>query len=113
MESCRAQADGRDGRDRAAAYTSDVPLCSCPRDRLCDGCLESGFDQLKGVGACRGEAWAMRVAARVGRSRPWPSYEGRAAELAATQVEDLTADPRLRALLAAQVAGWAARWWNA
>lgn len=67
--------------------------------------------QLKGTAACRGEAWADRVALEVPRSRAWPPHLGRPAELARGLVRDLTRDADLLELLAAELAKWAARRW--
>ncbi len=75
-------------------------------------CSDDAFAQLRGVAACRGEVWAMDVARRAPIARPWPSYEGRAAELARGKVGDLTPDPALADRLAREVAHWAARWWS-
>lgn len=46
------------------------------------------------------------------RAKPWPPYEGRAAELARAKVADLTRDPKLREQLAVELAAWAARRWG-
>lgn len=43
--------------------------------------------------------------------RPWPSYAGRARDIARRKVEDLTNDPGLREALAMELAYWAARRW--
>jgi len=81
---------------------------------LCDRCVDDGLAHLRGVAACRGERWALTVAARCPRlrGRPWPAYDGRAAELARRKVADLTRDDRLRELLAVELAAWAARRWG-
>lgn len=89
-----------------------VVLCPCPRDALCGPCRASLFAQLKGTAACRGEAWAERVARQVPQSRVWPPHEGRAAELARGLVRDLTRDAKLLDMLAAELAWWAARRWS-
>jgi len=86
-------------------------LCGCPANRLCDRCREQMFSQLKGTAACRGEAWADRVAGEVSRDRGWPPHAGRPAELARGLVRDLTRDDGLLELLAAELAKWAARRW--
>ncbi len=86
--------------------------CSCLRAPLCDDCLRDGFAQLRGVAQCRGEAWAWTVAESVARRDPWPPHEGRPAAIAARKVADLTDDPRLRELLATELARAAARRWS-
>ena len=85
--------------------------CRCAR-ALCDQCVADGFAQLRGVGATRGEAWAVKVAKVSRRSEPWPAHEGKAAEIARRKVADLTSDPRLAELLAAELALWAAKRWS-
>ena len=86
--------------------------CGCPREHLCERCNDDAFAQLRGVAACRGEVWAMDVARRAPFARPWPAYEGRAADLARGKVGDLTSDPALADRLARELAHWAARWWR-
>jgi hypothetical protein len=85
--------------------------CGCPWAARCDQCVADAYAQLRGVAACRGEYWATSVARRCRTLQPWPPYEGRAAALALTKVVDITPDPRLRELLAAEVARWAAKRW--
>lgn len=87
--------------------------CGCPRDGLCDRCVDDVFAQLRGVAACRGEVWAMNLARRCRRDLPWPAFEGRTRELARAKISDLTGDPRLAERLARELASWAARWWTA
>ena len=71
--------------------------CNCPRAQLCADCLARELDWSTGVAASRGYAWAESVA----RRRPdllakeWPAPEGRAAELAAAKVVNLTEDRRV------------------
>lgn len=88
-------------------------MSCCPRDRLCDTCYGGTWDNLRGVAATRGEAWADSVRQRVRDGRPWPPHAGRVAGLALAKVADLTRDPRLRAALAAELGAWAARRWAA
>jgi hypothetical protein len=88
-----------------------VVLCGCPSNAMCDRCREQSFMQLKGTAACRGEAWADRVALEVARDRAWPSFVGRVAELARGKVADLSRDPQLRESLAMELWQWAARRW--
>lgn len=85
----------------------------CPRDRLCDRCLEDAFAQLRGVAACRGESWAREVAKKVPRELPWPSDSPKTAAIALRKVGDMSRDERLRGKLAAEIEAWAARWWAA
>lgn len=67
---------------------------------------------LRGVAACRGEAWASSVAARrPGLRAAWPAYDGKAADLARRKVADLSRDERLRDVLARICHAWAARRW--
>lgn len=87
-------------------------MCSCPRDHLCPLCLAGAFDNLRGTAACRGTLWAESVAQKVSSGRPWPPYAGKVAELARAKVGDLTSDPRLLEMLAAECAGWAAKRWR-
>ena len=79
---------------------------------MCDRCVADSFAQLRGVAACRGEVWAMSVAARCGRRQPWLASE-RATAIAQRKIADLTSDARLADLLGRELARWAARWWNA
>jgi hypothetical protein len=83
----------------------------CPPNALCDRCLEDAFGQFKGVAACRGEAWARDVAKRIPREMPWPSSSPKITAIAQRKVADITADPRLRERLAAELAAWAAKAW--
>lgn len=90
-----------------------VILCPCPRDALCEPCRTSLFAQLRGVAARRGEAFADEVAREYDPRRyRWPQYTGRVAELARERVGDLTRDPHLLELLAAELARWAERRWS-
>ena len=66
---------------------------------------------LCGVARSRGERWAISVAARCGRSRPWPSSE-RAHSIARAKVADIAGDPVLHEELAREVEEYAARWWS-
>lgn len=88
-------------------------VCGCPRDHLCDRCLDRARGWFGGVAQSRGEAWAGRVAAARPDllGRPWPDDE-RARAMAARRVDDLTADPRLVAELVPEVQRGAARAWS-
>ena len=89
--------------------------CTCrSAAELCGLCREGLFAQLRGTAARRGELWADDVGRRrpMLRARPWPSHEGRAAELAIAKVADMTRDPELREQLAREVTAWAARRWT-
>jgi hypothetical protein len=46
------------------------------------------------------------------RARPWPAYDGVAADIARRKIADLTRDPELREMLAVELATWAARRWS-
>lgn len=52
----------------------------------------------------------MSVAARCGRSQPWPAT-GRATAIAQRKISDLTSDRRLAELLVRELLRWASRWW--
>jgi hypothetical protein len=89
-------------------------ICDCPRDRLCENCLARSMEWLGGVVASRGYGWASSVAQRRPGllARPWPPLEGRAAELAAAKVIDLTDDRRLFARLLERLYAAARRRWD-
>lgn len=89
-------------------------ICGCPRDNLCDGCLARSVEWLGGVAASRGDGWASSIARRKPGllTRPWPALEGRAAELAAAKVIDLTDDRRLFARLLETLNAAARRRWD-
>lgn len=87
--------------------------CCVDRTALCDRCLDEQLAQLRGVAACRGDNWAVSVAARVARRDPWPEYEGRVRGLARMKVRDLANDERLREQLARACYEHAVRRWNA
>jgi len=97
---------------RRTRRVHSVVLCDCPRDALCDKCRESLFTQLRGTAARRGDEWADRVKRAEPRRREWPPHEGADAELARGLVRDLTRDPQLLNLLAAELARWAAKRWS-
>lgn len=78
----------------------------------CDRCLAQRHAQLSGVARVRGEHWAVRVAKHVHPDRPWPEHAGRAAQIARRRVRDLSGDPRLHELLAADLAKSAALEWD-
>jgi hypothetical protein len=78
---------------------------------MCDRCVADSFAQLRGVAACRGEVWAMSVAARCGRSQPWPATD-RATAIAQRKIADLTSDTRLAEMLVRELLRWASRWWT-
>lgn len=86
-------------------------LCPCLQDNLCEPCRSSRFSQLRGVAANRGEDWAERVAREVPHGKAWPPHDGRAADIARGLASDLTRDPQLLELLAAELALWAAKRW--
>lgn len=89
-----------------------MQLCQCPRDALCERCVETLTGQLGGVAEARGIWWAERVARKVPCNRQWPPYEGRAAARARELVGNLTRDPRLLEALAVKCAKGAARRWG-
>jgi hypothetical protein len=73
-----------------------------PNGTLCGACRVQALRWLAGTASCRGGVWAERVVRRLrGRGlQPWPACEGKAARIAARQVEDLGRDMRLRCQLA-------------
>lgn len=87
-------------------------MCECPSEALCPLCLDGRFSQLRGVAACRGEAWATAVALQTRSSSQWPTTE-KMLGIARRKVEDLARDPRLLEMLTAELARWAARRWDA
>jgi len=89
-------------------------ICGCPRDNLCDDCLARSVEWLGGTAASRGYGWASSVARRRPAllAQPWPALEGRAAELAAAKVIDLTDDRRLFARLLERLNAAAVRRWD-
>lgn len=87
-------------------------LGCCDREPLCDRCLQDAQGHLQGVAACRGDHWARCVAQRVRFRTPWPSYDGRCAEIARRKVADIARDPRLREILARVVHHYAERRWT-
>ena len=87
-------------------------MCGCPSEALCPLCLDGRWSQLRGVAACRGEAWATAVALEKQSREPWPTTE-KMLGIARRKVEDLARDPRLIEMLTAELARWAARRWAA
>ncbi len=61
-----------------------------------------------------GEFWAERVARAHPRllARSWPAHEGRAAEVAQRQVDELASDPRVLAVIASECSRFAAKRWE-
>jgi hypothetical protein len=88
--------------------------CTCPPDRLCDDCLGRALTWLATTAARRGQHWAETVAERRPEllARPWPALEGRAAEIAAAKVIDLSADQRVLERLLRELARSAAEMWE-
>lgn len=66
--------------------------------------------QLAGVARSRGERWAISVASRCGRERPWPRTP-KARAIAISKIADIADDPELREYFADEVEAYAARWW--
>lgn len=72
--------------------------CDCRKTpRLCDGCLEDTYKQLRGVAACRGELAGKRL------RRPATVDDARRA------MRDVGHDERLLALLASEWLRWTAK----
>lgn len=88
-------------------------VCGCPRTELCHDCVRRHLDWSRGVALSRGYAWASSVAERRPDLLvlPWPALEGRAAELAASKVVDLTEDQRVFARLLEVLDAEARRRW--
>lgn len=85
---------------------------NCPPEQLCDTCRAGLFDNLRGVAACRADAWVdSMLRRRVRTDQPWPGYTPVVSAIARRKVLDLTKDEKLRALLAAELAAWAAKRW--
>jgi len=87
-------------------------LGCCERSKLCDRCLADELAHLRGVAACRGEAWSTSVAARIASRDPWPDFIGKARELAFKKTADLARDDRLHEQLAIVCHNWAVTRWE-
>lgn len=89
------------------------PDCTCARTvPRCDACLRDALYYQKTTAWARGEGWAKSVAAKVGTAKPWPPFEGRAAEIARLKVHDLERnDPRIADALARECHAFAAKTW--
>jgi hypothetical protein len=76
--------------------------------------LSGLFEQLRGPLHTVASRWASTVGEckPMLRARPWPAHHGRAADIARIKVADLTRDPELREMLAAELATWAANRWS-
>jgi hypothetical protein len=86
-------------------------VCGCPSDRLCALCLDGRWAQLRGVAACRGEAWADELAGVRGAPRDWPVDSEKMRALARRRVKDLARDPRLLEMLTDELVRYAAKRW--
>lgn len=84
--------------------------CGCVRSSLCDACLAQSYGWHAGTAACRGEAWALKVARSIAPHEPWPMTP-KARQIAERWVSDLADDARLRVQLGEQVLTYAARRW--
>lgn len=90
-----------------------MPLCTCPPDALCELCYGRELLAKRGQADVLGQTWAERVGRRPeyrGRAS-WPDDE-RALAIARRLVENLAADPRLRAELAVACVAAAVAWWE-
>ncbi len=105
------------GGSRRTSYprrTVTAIVCTCPRDQLCHDCFARHLDWSIGVASARGYGWANSVAERRPDllDRPWPELAGRAAEIAAVKVADLTEDRRVFDRLLARLDAEARRRWE-
>jgi hypothetical protein len=91
-----------------------IIVCGCPRNDRCPACVDQALMWLSGMASTRGIAWAESVAERRPEllRQPWPTHDGRAAELARAKVDDLCEDPTVVDLLAVEVSKQAARRWR-
>jgi hypothetical protein len=75
--------------------------------------MSDALAQLRGVAACRGETWAMRVVGRTHARPPWPTFDDpKCRAIARRKVADLAVDERLRDELALIANVWAALRWS-
>lgn len=81
--------------------------CDCPRDDLCIECYTVEVKTLRPLAGIIGAAWAKRVS----RFYPVPSLTV-VKKLAATRVDFLTQDERVREELVAACLAGAAAWWD-
>jgi hypothetical protein len=67
--------------------------CTCSgRSPRCPACVDQALYYLGSTAHVRGEDWAARVAAAGHADKPWPPYEGRAADIARRLVRDIGRD---------------------
>jgi len=91
-----------------------MPGECCSPDELCNIHLRRAFEGAKGLAYGRGDAWAERVAGRVGRAalrEEWPDTP-KMRTIARRLVADLTQDKRLIEKFAACCAEQAAQRWR-
>jgi hypothetical protein len=87
--------------------------CVCPADQLCERCYSRELIVKSRQADVVGQCWAERTARHPehrGRTS-WPDDE-RSRAIAVRLVENLAADQRLRAELAAACVAGAATWWR-
>jgi hypothetical protein len=88
-----------------------IDVCGCPSDALCTLCLDGRFAQLRGVAACRGEAWADDLAQTEYRNHPWPVGSEKMRTIARAKVADIARDPKLLEMLVDELVKWAEKRW--
>jgi hypothetical protein len=90
------------------------PECTCDgRSPRCQACIDRALYYLGSTAHVRGEDWARRVAAAGHADKPWPPFEGKAAEIARRLVRDLDRDDEAtREALARRCHAGAVREWE-
>ena len=94
------------------------PLVSCTcagRSPRCARCVAACLEHSGGIAFDRGVTWAKRTAAArpAFPRQPWPTFEGRVAELARAQVAQMDDDERRLDALALRCWEGARWWWEA
>jgi hypothetical protein len=90
-----------------------MAFCDCPAEQLCERCYGRELAVKARQADVVGQCWAERVCRGELRWREsWPEHEATTLAIAARKVEQLAADPRLRAELAVACSAGAAAWWQ-
>jgi len=74
--------------------------------------VEDVADQLSGAARARGMRWAEAVHKKAPAPRPWPAYDGRAADIARRKVAGLSTHDLVLELLAQACWSEAGRRWG-